>query len=312
MKSVAFIFPGQGSQYVGMGHDLAQQEPAARDTFAEADDLLGFSLSQLIFEGPADALTDTINAQPAILATSIALLRVLQQQLNLQPSHVAGHSLGEFTALVCAGALRFADGLQLVRERGRLMKTAGEANAGGMAAVLGLAADVLAEVCASAQLETGQPVQIANDNCPGQIVISGGQAALQRAMALAEQNGAARVVPLEVSIASHSPLMASAAANFEPLVAQAQLSLPAVPVIGNTTARPLNDIAAIRQEMVDQLTSTVRWTESMQYLLAQGVEAFVEIGPKDVLSGLLKRIDRKMTRLNVESPAGIRNLGESL
>jgi len=291
-----------------MGRALYQAQPVAHDVFAEADEILGFPLSTLCFEGTAEELTDTINAQPAILATSIATLRVLEQETDLRPDFAAGHSLGEFTALVSAGALTFADGLRLVRERGRLMKAAGENQPGGMAAVLGMDAPTLGQICADAQTEIGQAVQIANDNCPGQIVISGGRTALQRAMELAGEKGAKRVIPLQVSIASHSPLMASAAAAFEPVIAQVSLARPAVPVIGNTTARPLADVPAIRAELVAQLTNSVRWTETIHYLQAQGVDTFIEIGPKDVLTGLMRRIDRKASRFSVENEEGIKKL----
>lgn len=305
MESVAFLFPGQGSQAVGMGRSLYEAEPAARQVYAQADEILGFSLSSLCFEGPPETLTDTINAQPAILATSIAVVRVLEQKTDVRPAFAAGHSLGEFSALVCAGALTFADGLRLVRERGRLMKAAGDSHPGGMAAVLGLEAAEVAGLCSEAEEQAGQPVGIANDNCPGQIVISGARAPLELAIELAQQRGARRVVPLKVSIAAHSPLMAEAAAAFESVVAQVPISQPAFPVIGNTTARPLADAAAIRAEMVAQLTSAVRWNESIGHLHEQGVGVFAEVGPGEVLTGLMKRIHRKARRFSVQDADGI-------
>ena len=288
-----------------MGQTLHEAEPVARDIYCQADEILGLSLSSLCFEGPAETLTDTINAQPAILATSYAILQVLRQKSDLGPAFVAGHSLGEFTALVCAGALSFPDGLRLVRERGRLMKAAGEAQPGGMAAILGMEREVISEVCTTAQAETGGVVQIANDNCPGQIVISGTRAALDRAMAMAKEKRAKRVILLPVSIASHSPLMGPAAAAFEPIVAKVAMSRPDVPLIGNTSARPLSDIPSIRAELVAQLTQCVRWTESIRYLLAQGMDTFIEIGPNDILTGLMRRIDRKARRFTVQDQEGM-------
>ena len=295
-----------------MGRSLYEAEPVARELFQQADDTLGFPLTRLVFDGPAHELSDTINAQPAILTTSIALLQVLRQRSDGQPRFAAGHSLGEYSALVCAGALTFADALHLVRERGRLMKQAGEGHPGGMAAILGLDPLIVTEICAQAQTETGQPVQLANDNCPGQLVISGAQAPLQRAIRLAEERRAARVVPLDVSIAAHSPLMASAAAGLAPLVDKVALATPLSTVIGNTTAHPLPDRPAITAELVAQLTNAVRWTESIAYLLTQGVDTFVEIGPKDVLSGLVKRIDRRSRRFSIQDPIGISALGAAL
>jgi [acyl-carrier-protein] S-malonyltransferase len=295
-----------------MGRSLYEAEPTAREAFLEADDILGIPLSDLIFEGPAEELTDTVNAQPAILTTSVALLRILRQELNLQPAFAAGHSLGEYGGLVCAGALTFPDALRLVRERGRLMKMAGDEHPGGMAAILGLDRLAVTQICAEAQMETGRAVQLANDNCPGQLVISGAQAALDRAMALAGERGAKRVVQLDVSIAAHSPLMATAAVQLESFVQKTDIEPPRVPVIGNTTASPISDRAEITAELVSQLTATVRWTESIEYLLARGVDTFVEIGPKDVLTGLMKRIDRQSRRFSVQDPAGISALGAAL
>ena len=308
MESIAFLFPGQGSQLVGMGHALYLAEPAAREVFAQADETLGLPLSGICFDGPIETLTDTINAQPAILTTSIAILRVLEQRTAVRPSFAAGHSLGEFTALVSAGALSFADAVRLVRERGRLMKAAGDLQPGGMVAVLGIDAAALTGICRRAQKETGQAVQIANDNCPGQIVISGARRALARASALAQEAGAKRTVPLQVSIPAHSPLMTSAAAEFEPLVAQVSIRPPVVPVIGNTTALPLVDTAGIRSELVSQLTQPVRWTETIHYLRAQAVDTLVEIGPGDVLTNLAKRIDRSARRFSIQEEQGIREL----
>jgi [acyl-carrier-protein] S-malonyltransferase len=280
----AYVFPGQGSQYVGMGRDLCSAFPRARTVFAEADGIMDMALSRLCFDGPPESLNDTTNTQPAVLATSIAALRVLE-------GRGAGHSQGEITALVAAGALAFEDGLRLVRERGRLMKQAGERSPGGMVAVLALGREALEEACAVAREESGEYVGIANDNCPGQLVISGTLASLERAMELAKARGAKRVIRLKVSIAGHSPLMAGAAADFHSLLDGISIREPAVPLVANTVARPLTDPNDIREALVRHFTSPVGWTESVRWMMAQGVTRFVEVGPGDVLTRLLRRID---------------------
>jgi [acyl-carrier-protein] S-malonyltransferase len=294
-ETTAFVFPGQGSQIVGMGQDLAHTYPAARDIFAEADDLLGFSLSSLCFEGPEEALNDTINTQPAIFIASIAILRALQNEgWSVMPAFTAGHSLGEYSALVAAGALTFADGLHLVRERGRLMKEAGGRSPGGMAAIIKLDAEVLDDICRRTNQETSKVVQVANHNSPGQIVISGDNEALEMAMQMAQEAGARRVVRLAVSIAAHSPLMAAIADEFRQAIEATPIQPPQAPVVANITARPLNTVDDIRHEMMAQLTSPVRWVESIEHMIAQGVTNFVEIGPKDVLTGLIRRINKSV------------------
>jgi [acyl-carrier-protein] S-malonyltransferase len=302
---IAFIFPGQGSQYVGMGRDLYETYPETRDLFDEADSILGFPLSKLCFEGSKEELNDTVNTQPALLTISVALLRMLDLD-ELDPVAVAGHSMGEYTALVAAGALDFADGLRLVQERGRVMKEAGKQNPGGMAAVLGLEADILDEACQTASRETGAIVQLANYNSPGQIVVSGHKEALEQALELAKQRGARRVIPLAVSIASHSPLMRSAAQALADIVVDIEFQQPRMPVIANVTAAPLTTVAEIREELVEQLTSTVQWVESVEYMIAQGVTTFVEIGPKDVLTGLMRRIDKSVRAISVENIEGVK------
>jgi [acyl-carrier-protein] S-malonyltransferase len=312
-EKVACLFPGQGSQKVGMGRDFYETYPAAREVFDEADRILGFSLSHLCFEGPEETLTDTVNAQPALFITSLACWRTWQSiasETFPTPSFVAGHSMGEYSALAAAGALDFAAGLRLVRERGRLMKLAGERSPGGMSAILGLDNVVVDEACQKARDETGVVVQVANYNAPGQIVISGDDVALERAMALARQAGAKKVVRLAVSIAAHSPLMACIADEFRLAVESTSLCDPAVPLVTNITARPADSVTAIHEEMVGQLTSTVQWVASMQYLLNEGVTTFIELGPGDVLVKLLKRIERSTQRLNVGTVQDLQKLLE--
>jgi [acyl-carrier-protein] S-malonyltransferase len=289
---------------------LAQEVSSAADAMAEADATLGFPLSKLCFEGPEETLTDTINAQPALLASSVVTLRAIGEMLPdfSGPSAVAGHSMGEYSALVAAGSLSFTDALRLVRERGRLMKEAGEHSPGGMAAILGIETSAIEDLCAQARDEAGGVVQLANDNCPGQLVISGDEASLARAMELANQAGAKKAVRLAVSIAAHSPLMAPAADALRQAIQATAILAPAMPVIGNVNALPLLTVADIRQDLAAQLTSPVRWTDSMRYLAAHGIDTVVEVGPGDVLANLMKRIDKNIRRLNVSDRDGIEKL----
>ncbi len=308
-STTAFVFPGQGSQVVGMGRDFVEAYPAARETFERADDALSFSLSRLCFEGPEEELNDTINTQPALYVCGIAILRALQGEFpSAKPAFMAGHSLGEFTALAAAEAVSFEDGLRLVRERGRLMKEAGIKSPGAMAALLGLEADVVRDLCVRASRQTGGVLVLANDNCPGQIVISGDDATLEQGLILAKEAGAKRAVKLAVSIAAHSPLMEPASADFRKALADTAFQTPQTPVYGNVNAAPLTSIEAIREELGNQLTSSVRWTESVTAMITAGAQRFVELGPKDVLSGLLKRIDRNAAAVPLNSVAALQQL----
>jgi [acyl-carrier-protein] S-malonyltransferase len=304
----AFVFPGQGSQFVGMAGTLLEASEMARAMMALADDTLGFGLTELIENGPPEELEDTVNAQPAILAVSIAVLAALNENAQeagvaLEPDYVAGHSLGEFSALVAAGILQFPDALRLVRERGRLMKQAGQDNPGGMAAILGLDDEAIAEVCRTASADG--IVVPANRNCPGQTVISGEVGALTEAMDLAKGRGARRVARLNVSIASHSPLMAHANSEFQKLLQDAAMTLPEFPekpsgmVIGNVSALPVYTTGGLYEELDLQMERPVDWTGSIQTMVDAGVKSFIEIGPGAVLSGLIKRIAPDAQTLNL-------------
>jgi [acyl-carrier-protein] S-malonyltransferase len=302
----AYLFPGQGSQVVGMGQALAETYEEASRTFAEADTILGVSLSDLCFGGPAETLTETYNAQPAILTASIAALRALRAALPglPEPAFFVGHSLGEYSALVAAGALQFADAVRLTRVRGELMARAGSSWPGSMAAILGVEDEQVSAICARAADETGSLVQVANFNAPGQVVVSGERSGVERASELAKEvRGRARL--LAVSIAAHSALMASIADEFATHVAATPFQSPTAPVIGNLSARPLANQEQIRDELVGQLTGSVRWTESVRFMVEGGVGRFVEIGPGSVLTGLVRRIAPEAETANVAEPGDI-------
>lgn len=298
-SKAAFIFPGQGSQAVGMGRALAEAFPAARAVFEEADSILGFPFSRLMWEGPKEELDDTLNTQPALFIHSLAVWKTLTPPPS--PAFVAGHSLGQLSALTAAGALSFEAGLRLVRKRGELMKLAGERNPGGMAAILGLEIPLLEQVCAQAS-SGDEIVQVANDNCPGQVVISGHRAALERAIAAAKAAGAKRALPLAVSIAAHSPLMASIQAEWDAAVDTAPFSDAAIPVVGNVAAQALVSAQMLRADVRAQMQSRVRWTESVRWMRAQGVETFLEAGTGTVLGGLVRRIVEGVTVLPLGNP----------
>ncbi len=302
LQTTAFIFPGQGSQTVGMCKDLAAQYPIAKQTLQEADDILGFSLSALMTEGPAETLNDTANTQPALFVHSLAAFRVFCDLHPAQhPLVLAGHSLGELSALAAAGTISFSDGLRLVRKRGELMKRAGELAPGGMAAILGLDIPALDKICAEAS-QPAESVQVANDNCPGQVVISGAKAAVERAMAAAKSAGAKRALPLAVSIAAHSSLMNSIQEEWNQAVDAASFQHLNIPVVGNVHASVLKTAEDARADLKAQMQSRVRWTDSVKVIAEMGVNTFVEVGTGTVLGGLVKRIAEGAASYPLGSP----------
>ncbi len=310
MGRVAFVFPGQGSQKVGMGRAWADASPAARRTFEEADAALGEELGRLCWEGPEEELTLTANTQPALLTVSVAIHRALAERgVDLAPVAVAGHSLGEYSALVAAGALEFATALALVRRRGELMQAAVPPGVGAMAAILGMDAAAVSAVVAEAAAAGDGVVVVANFNAPEQTVIAGHTAAVERAIALAGERGARRAARLPVSAPFHSPLMAPARQGLEPHLAAAAFRDPELPVVVNVDARPVGRAAELRDALVRQVDSPVRWVESVGYLAgAMGVETFVEVGPGTVLAGLDRRIAPGTTTISLGEPAALDKL----
>ncbi len=300
---IAHVFPGQGSQSVGMLSALAAREPVIEATFAEASDSLGYDLWQLVQEGPAEVLNSTIKTQPALLTASIALWRLWCAASAVRPALVAGHSLGEYSALVAAGVIDFADGVGLVSDRGRYMQDAVPENAGRMAAILGLDRDRVAAICRDAA--GGQTVATANDNAPGQIVIAGDRAAVDRAVALARERGAKRAITLPVSVPSHCALMQTAADRLARRLDVLVLNQPKLTVLHNTDAASHDDIDTIRRVLQQQLCQPVRWVETVRRMADEKVNAIVECGPGRILSGLIKRIDKTIEVFSIDSPVAL-------
>ncbi|MDE0406505.1 MAG: ACP S-malonyltransferase [Alphaproteobacteria bacterium] len=310
----AFVFPGQGSQAVGMGSALAEASPAAREVFEEVDDALGQSLSRLMFEGPGDELTLTENAQPALMAHSMAVFRVLEREggVSLPASclYLAGHSLGEYSALTAAGSFRLADTARLLKLRGQAMQGAVPVGAGAMAALLGLDFEQVAEVARDAA--EGDVCDPANDNAPGQVVVSGDRAAVERAVALAKARGARRAILLDVSAPFHCSLLQPAADAMAEALDAVDMQDPSVPLVANVTAQPVESAAGLLDLLVRQVTATVRWRESMMFMRDDDVDRVVELGSGKVLSGLARRIDREMSGVSVEGPDDIEALLKEL
>jgi [acyl-carrier-protein] S-malonyltransferase len=309
-SAIACIFPGQGSQHAGMGKDLADNFPAARQVFEEADTALGFGLSKLCFEGPADQLQLTENTQPAILTVSIAALRAMESEGFSRPDFVAGHSLGEYSALVAAGALSLTDAVQTVRARGRYMQEAVPVGVGAMAAILGADLEVVTTACKDAA--QGQVCSAANINSPNQVVIAGDTLAIDRAIELLKERGAKRAMKLNVSAPFHCALMQPAARRLAVDLARIEFQDLGTPIVTNVDAKATALGAAARDALVRQVSQPVRWLESVEFLISQGVQSFIEIGPGKVLSGLVRQIDRSLRCVNVEDKASLSATREAL
>src|SRR5579864_671248 len=310
----AFVFPGQGSQQPGMGRDLAEAFAPARLLFEEVDDALSQRLSKLMFEGPEDELTLTENAQPALMAVSLAAMRVLEKEGGLDPPRhvalVAGHSLGEYSALAAAGSIALADAARLLKRRGLAMQRAVPVGEGAMAALLGVELEAAREIAEAAR--EGEVCDTANDNGPGQVVISGARTAVERALKIAAERGARRSILLPVSAPFHCALMAPAAREMEEALATVSLEPPVVPLIANVTAAPVEDPETIRRLLVEQVTGLVRWRESVLAMKAEGVDTVIEVGAGRVLTGLVKRIDRDLATMSVGAPADIEACAKTL
>lgn len=310
MGKIAFVFPGQGSQTVGMGKDFYESDQTVHSIFEEADSTLGFSLTDLILNGPQEELTLTANTQPALLTVSFALYQAVVKA-GITPDYTAGHSLGEYSALTASGAMTFKEAVHTVRKRGEYMEEAVPNGIGTMSAVLGMDQAKLEELTADITRE-GNPVQLANINCPGQIVISGTTEGVQLASVKAKENGAKRAIPLNVSGPFHSILMEPAAAKLAETLSSIKIKQAITPVISNVTAQPVTQPEEIKDKLIEQLISPVRWEESVHTLLELGVDTFIEIGPGKVLSGLIKKIDRSVSIYSVNDKASLENTVHAL
>lgn len=310
MGKIAFVFPGQGSQIVGMGQQLAEQYPEVMQYFKKADERLSAELSKLIFEGPQEELTKTVNTQPALLTTSLAILERFQKAA-IKPDYVAGHSLGEYTALVAAGALTFEDGVYAVRKRGEFMEGAVPNGEGSMAAILGLDREPLSKVTAEVS-DSGYPVSLANLNCPGQIVISGSRKGVELASARAKETGAKRAIPLEVSGPFHSSLMKPAASELRQVLDGLDMKDARIPVIANVSANPMTTAEEIKENLIEQLYSPVLWEDSVVKMIDLGVDTFIEIGPGKVLSGLIKKVNRSVKTYSISDEESCQSVIEAL
>jgi [acyl-carrier-protein] S-malonyltransferase len=310
MGKIAFVFPGQGSQIVGMGQQLAELYPEVMQYFKKADERLSAELSKLIFEGPQEELTKTVNTQPALLTTSLAILERFQKAA-IKPDFVAGHSLGEYTALVAAGALTFEDGVYAVRKRGEFMEGAVPNGEGSMAAILGLDREPLSKVTAEVS-DSGFPVSLANLNCPGQIVISGSRKGVELASAKAKEAGAKRAIPLEVSGPFHSSLMKPAASELRQVLDGLDMKDARIPVIANVSANPMTTAEEIKENLIEQLYSPVLWEDSVVKMIDSGVDTFIEIGPGKVLSGLIKKINRSVKTYSISDEESCQSVIEAL
>jgi len=302
-QSLAFVFPGQGSQQVGMLAELAEANPVIQSTFAEASEVLGYDLWALVQDGPAEDLNQTDKTQPALLTAGVALWRLWQEKGGAQPAVMAGHSLGEYTALVCAGAIDFKDGVKLVKLRGEFMQQAVPAGTGAMAAILGLSDDAIEAACEAAA--QGQVVSPVNYNCPGQIVIAGEKDAVERGIAQCKEAGAKRAVPLPVSVPSHCALMKPAAEKMAAELANIEVKMPAIPVMQNVDAAVPESVEQLKDNLLAQLYSPVLWTKTVQAMVEQGVESTVECGPGKVLSGLNKKVHKPLAVGAINEPAGL-------